>query len=59
MSDSKDHLELAAELLEVEEGLSDWEVEFVESVHSQLEQGRELTERQIEKLEQIWQKIFK
>ncbi len=36
---------------------SKWELEFIESVTSQFEEKDFLTETQIEKLEQIWDKI--
>lgn len=44
------------ELLEVDDGLSDWEVEFVEDLDRHAD--RELTDKQESKLEQIWQKVF-
>ena len=37
--------------------LSDWESEFVQSLRDRLESGRDLTERQIEKLEEIWNRV--
>jgi hypothetical protein len=42
------------EQLESEDRLSKWEMGFVESVKAQWEEGRKLSEAQLEKLEQIW-----
>jgi hypothetical protein len=36
--------------------LSEWEEDFIESIQNQLSDGRRLTPRQIEKLEEIWDK---
>ena len=44
------------DLLELESGLSDWEVEFVDSVNQQIDAGRLLTSRQEAKIHQIWDK---
>lgn len=37
--------------------LSGWEEEFIESITEQIDDGRTLTEAQLDKLEQIWNKI--
>lgn len=37
--------------------LNDWENEFIESVGDQIDKGKDLTEAQLYKLEQIWDKI--
>lgn len=37
--------------------LSDWETNFVDSLRSQLGHGRSLTDRQIETLEKIWNRV--
>jgi hypothetical protein len=37
--------------------LNDWEQEFIDSIRGRLESGRDLTEAQGEKLEQIWNRI--
>lgn len=42
------------DLLEMEEGLSPWEVEFVESVSHQFNDGPDLTDKQVAKLHEIW-----
>ncbi len=42
-----------------ESRLSEWEAEFIDSLRHQLANGRNLTERQVEKLESIWEKATK
>ena len=38
--------------------LSKWELDFIDSMRSQIESGEPLTVRQILKLEQVWEKVF-
>lgn len=38
-------------------GFNDWEVQFVESVSEQFDDGRILTDKQIDKLETLWNRI--
>lgn len=45
------------ELLNSEEGLSAWEIDFIEDLDRL--RGRELTVRQADKLEDIWQRIHR
>jgi hypothetical protein len=40
-----------------EEKLSDWERGFIDSLSSQLAKGRTLSERQVDKLNSIWERI--
>jgi len=44
------------EMLALEDGLSRWEIDFLESIDRQLETGRTLTPRQAEILDKIWQR---
>lgn len=37
--------------------LNDWEEEFLDSIEERLENGRNLSERQAETLEKIWNRI--
>lgn len=37
--------------------LSEWELEFIESVGRHLNRGHKLTEAQVKKLEEIWDRI--
>ena len=47
------------DLLALEEGLTGWEVEFVESVEKRRQDGRDLTDGQIAKIHQIWDRRCK
>jgi len=38
-------------------GFNQWERDFIESLDERLREGRNLTERQIDKLESIWNRI--
>ena len=50
-----DHKKMVAELLDDEsDRLNDWEIEFLESVNRR----DSFTDRQKEKLEQLWDKVF-
>lgn len=46
---------IVGDLLELEEGLTEWEIDFLESLSSQLEEGRTLTERQKEVLDRVYE----
>ena len=37
--------------------LSEWEQQFIDSISKQLEHGRSLTDKQRERLEQIWERV--
>ena len=49
------------ELLEVEAGLTGWEMDFIDSLCSQglNEYYDDFTEKQADKIEQIWNRVFK
>jgi len=55
MSDMPDQ-ELVDALCDIEEGLSEWEVEFVDSLSKWMDDVGELTGPQRRKAEQIWSK---
>lgn len=40
-----------------EEKLSDWERGFIDSLSNQLSKGRTLSEKQVDKLNSIWERI--
>jgi len=44
------------DLLEVEEGLTDWEVNFIESMENHRRRGEDASERQKFKVGQLWDK---
>jgi len=46
------------ELLDLEEGLSDWEVSFIESLDRQRRAKRVFTERQRAKIAELWNLAF-
>lgn len=50
----KSHEKMLQELLDLEEGLSDWEVSFLEDLPDKIQQYGRLTPGQIDKLEQIY-----
>jgi hypothetical protein len=37
--------------------LSDWETDFIDSLSVQIGRGHSLTDKQIEKLEQVWERV--
>lgn len=51
----EDDLFMLKELLKLEEGLSEWEVEFIESLNKHNKAGRVFTQKQREKLGQIYE----
>lgn len=42
---------------EYDDQLNDWERNFIDSIRNQLERGCVLTENQVEKIEQIYEKV--
>jgi hypothetical protein len=48
-------LQMLEEVLELDSGLTDWEVTFIEDIAKRYEGGRQLTPRQQSKLHQIWE----
>jgi len=49
---------LCKEIKEVQrEVLNEWEISFVQTIHCRVKNGLDLTERQIDKLEEIYQKV--
>ena len=49
---------LCKEIKEVQrETLNEWEISFVQTIHCRVKNGLDLTERQIDKLEEIYQKV--
>lgn len=54
---SEDVLQLIEDCENRSHKLNDWELGFIDSISKVLERGGSLTERQLETLEQIWEKI--
>lgn len=55
------HQDMLRELLQTESGLTAWEIDFLDSLVSQgLDDSRDdFTNKQADKVEQIWNHIFK
>ena len=52
---NEDLLPKLDELLDAEDGLTAWEMDFLESLNKQ--RGREFTEKQADKLTAIWERV--
>ena len=57
MIKQKDDAAIVKELCDIEYGLTDWEVDFVESIAKQVESGVQLTEKQYKKATDILVRI--
>ena len=57
MSDwTTEHLQLIEDCENREERLTDWQRTFIDSIKQQIAQGRQLTERQSECLNECWER---
>lgn len=56
MIDMSEAMTLVDDCIERESRLSDWERSFVDSIADQLGRGRSLTVKQIETLEEVWER---
>lgn len=54
--DMSEALTLVEDCIRRESRLSDWERSFVDSISDQLARGRSLTAKQIETLEEVWER---
>ena len=57
MSDPVEQAQLIVDCELREEKLGDWERSFIDSLSRQLTDGRTLSAKQIERLEEIWEKV--
>lgn len=57
MASPTDYMGMVDELLELEDGLSDWEIRFLEDLKSR--EASILTPRQFQLLETLWGKKFR
>lgn len=59
MSDSwaEPYLQLVEDCENREDRMSDWERKFIDSISNQLEKGKTLSPKQIETLDNIWEKV--
>ena len=54
---AKTYLDMIDECFEQESKLNDWERDFLDSLQGRLEGGRELTVKQIDRLEEVVRKV--
>lgn len=57
MNDNDEALQLIEDCENRESRLTDWERGFVDSVKRQIGSGRTLTEKQSDRLDEIWQRV--
>jgi len=57
MSDRDEHATMVADCVQRESKLSDWERSFIDSLDNRLAKGLGLTEKQVERLDEIWEKV--
>lgn len=48
----------AVEILLIRDTLTEWETQFLEDISVRLESGKLLSEKQQEKLDEIWERIM-
>lgn len=61
MTDDEQNFLMLEELLAVEEGLTAWEMDFLDSLNGQAEHSKQrlfLTEKQYDCLDRIWNKVL-
>ena len=59
MGESEELLQQIDDCEARESRLTDWERNFIDSIRSQVEAGRYLSEKQIETLDSVWEKATK
>lgn len=57
MSKSDEHLTMVEDCENRESKLTDWERDFIDSIRTQLEHSRALSEKQADRLDAIWERI--
>lgn len=57
MSDREEHVQMVDDCEKRESKLSDWERGFIDSIGRQLAEGRSLTDKQVERLDAIWERV--
>ncbi len=57
MSVHDEHLTMVADCENRESKLTDWERSFVDSLRAQLERSRPLSQKQIDALDAIWERV--
>jgi len=57
MSDYDEQVQMVDDCEKRDSKLTDWERGFLDSIFLQLADGRRLTEKQAERLDEIWQRV--
>lgn len=52
-----EHLTMVTDCEDRESKLMDWERQFIDNIRAQLERDRPLSEKQVETLDRIWDRI--
>ena len=56
-STDDDHPAMVADCQKRAAQLTQWESEFINSLHNQLTRGRRLSPRQAERLDEVWERV--
>ena len=56
MTDSTEHMTMVEDCEARESRLSEWDAQFIDSIKRQLVDGRSLSKKQAEKLDEIWER---
>jgi hypothetical protein len=57
MTSHDEHVQMVEDCENRESKLTDWERGFIDSLGKQLAEGRRLSERQAERLDDIWERV--
>lgn len=57
MTDTAEHLQMVEDCEKREAKLTAWEHDFIVSIRDQLEAGRRLSEKQADRLDEIWERV--
>ncbi len=57
MSEHDEHQQMVTDCVNRESKLTDWERTFIDSLADQMAKGRRLSEKQAERLDEIWERV--
>lgn len=57
MNDHNEHQQMVTDCENRESKLTDWERSFIDSISRQLADGRRLSEKQAQRLDEIWERV--
>ncbi len=57
MSNVEDHAQMVEDCEKRESRMDEWEQDFISSLSDRLGDGKSLTDRQADKLDEIWEKV--